>query len=1145
MRGRPLKSSLLDELRAQDQAAHLFDVGLDFVGVAGQADVLDHGAALQRHPARALDLQILDQGHAVAVRQDVAVGVLGDVVAHDRRPARPPAGRPASARRRVAPGLMRQIGDLGRLQAEAADVEQEEVVQRIGADDALRRLDRPVGARRHQLGRDLGGQNGVQGRRRRLAHQLTLGHPADQVLDQGLRHPAVDVVVAHVVADAIGAPAQRQFRQVAGAQHEAVVLIGQAEQIVGAQARLHVLEGDVVHRLAVREGVADVAQHLFGGGANVDLGPRHAQRRHQRPGVGLGAFRRGEPRHGEGQNARARQLQPVKSATGDQQGLRRIQPSRNADHQGLRPRRRHPPHQPLDLDVEGLETVLIQTRGVVRHEGEAVQRTDQGVGRPLPRLERNHRRGLALDPGAVGEGAVAQAVQTDAVHVHVGDRQMAMRREPLALGQPRAQLVNGRLTVPRQIRGALAPARGGEDIGRQGARRLAGAQQGALVGLADDDVGGRQVAQDARACERRPRRRRQRRPEVLADLDGEDEARPVGRLKDQARGEIDARTVQDDSVLAAAGGGREPALLIIFAVVGQIGLGDHAQHLAPAQHDGAVEQGVAVADRRADHGDHARLVRDLGQARDLALDLFQQGRLQVQVVDGRAQALCGPVRRRERLGQDDDAGQDRLGPDRQGRQGDDRRRRHVPRRRGRAARDLGRPGGRPFRKPPRRRRRRRPGLRRLRQGQGRGLRRRPDRHRRAPAEQVHPDGRTAENRARVEEGRCGRPARNPAGAGRHRRPQCAGAGKDFRPHRLCLGRGDDQAGRHRARRRPGAGGPGLRRPDQADRRRRRGRGPATFRRPRVFPIAEQTSAMDPAGRRLRRPGRLHGRLFHHPRHDQGDVGAGHRLDDRPGRRLRAGAAPGAHAPDHRRLRPGVRRPDHRHRRRPVREAEADGAERPAGRRPAGLAAAEEISVQSPAGLGHQVGQAGEDQGRAGGIAQPPDAPGAAAGAGHLRRRSRAGRVNPAPVRRAGGRGRPLRPDPDRSGPAGTRTLGAGRPRQGRSPVAGGRGRPHRRPPARRGRRQADHGPAAQIQARQFPGPALQPLRRRRRRPGTSPRRGQGSEESRQGSQEGGKGRAQRRRPGQEEEKGRDRSRFRSTADRRCSRCRRGPAQGRR
>ena len=80
--------------------------------------------------------------------------------------------------------------------------------------------------------------------------------------------------MAHLVADAVGAPAQRQLREVAGADHDALVLVGEAEQIVGAQARLHVLEGDVVDRLAAGERVADVGQHLAGGRADVDLAAR-------------------------------------------------------------------------------------------------------------------------------------------------------------------------------------------------------------------------------------------------------------------------------------------------------------------------------------------------------------------------------------------------------------------------------------------------------------------------------------------------------------------------------------------------------------------------------------------------------------------------------------------------------------------------------------------------------------------------------------------------------------------------------------------------------------------------------------------------------------------------------------------------------
>ena len=81
----------------------------------------------------------------------------------------------------------------------------------------------------------------------------------------------VDVVMAHVVADAEGAPSERELGQVARSQDDAAVCVRQAEEIVGSQARLDVLEGDVVDLLAPAEGMAHVFEHLQGGGANVDF----------------------------------------------------------------------------------------------------------------------------------------------------------------------------------------------------------------------------------------------------------------------------------------------------------------------------------------------------------------------------------------------------------------------------------------------------------------------------------------------------------------------------------------------------------------------------------------------------------------------------------------------------------------------------------------------------------------------------------------------------------------------------------------------------------------------------------------------------------------------------------------------------------
>ena len=162
---------------------------------------------------------------------------------------------------------------------------------------------------------------------------------------------------------------------------------------------------------------------------------------------------------------------------------------------------------------------------------------------------------------------------------------------------------------------------------------MAGAQHGPLVRLAYDDVGRRQVQQDPRARQRRPRRGRQRGPIVLADLDREDEARPIDRFEEQTRREVHRLAVQPEHVFRARRRRREPALLVVFAVVGQIGLGHNPQHLAGPDHHRTVIQGVAVADRRPDHRHDIRLGRRLRDHGDLPLDLVQQRRLHMQIVD--------------------------------------------------------------------------------------------------------------------------------------------------------------------------------------------------------------------------------------------------------------------------------------------------------------------------------------------------------------------------------------------------------------------------------------------------------------------------------------------------------------------------------
>ena len=125
-----------------------------------------------------------------------------------------------------------------------------------------------------------------------------------------------------MVADAIGAPAERKLAEVACADDHAAFLVGEAEEIVGAQARLHILKGDVVHLLALGEGVAEVGEHLVRHRLDVDLARVDAEFLHQRVGVGLRALSGGEARHGDADDILALRAHHVEGAHGDEKRLR-------------------------------------------------------------------------------------------------------------------------------------------------------------------------------------------------------------------------------------------------------------------------------------------------------------------------------------------------------------------------------------------------------------------------------------------------------------------------------------------------------------------------------------------------------------------------------------------------------------------------------------------------------------------------------------------------------------------------------------------------------------------------------------------------------------------------------------------------------
>ena len=114
-------------------------------------------------------------------------------------------------------------------------------------------------------------------------------------------------------------------------QTKAAVVVGEAEEIIRPQPRLHVLEGDVVDVLAAGERVADVGKHLPRGRPDVDLVRRNPERTHQQPGIRLGPLRRGKAGQRVGEHVLPRQPKLIHGASRNDQRLGGIETARNAD----------------------------------------------------------------------------------------------------------------------------------------------------------------------------------------------------------------------------------------------------------------------------------------------------------------------------------------------------------------------------------------------------------------------------------------------------------------------------------------------------------------------------------------------------------------------------------------------------------------------------------------------------------------------------------------------------------------------------------------------------------------------------------------------------------------------------------------------
>ncbi|MCY1172388.1 hypothetical protein D9M73_125230 [compost metagenome] len=237
-----------------------------------------------------------------------------------------------------------------------------------------------------------------------------------------------------------------------------------------------------------------IGEHLARGGADVDLVAIDAKRAHQRPGVAFGVIAGGKARHGESEDAVARQAQPVHRLGRDDQRMRRIEPARYTDDEALGLRRLKALEQPFDLDVERLIAIGIQFLGRVGDEREAAGVAQQADVAKVGLVREGHAAealfGVVGEARGIVEGADAHPLLLDSLGIDIGEQQAGRTPEAARFGKQLAQFMHHRLAVPREIGGAFPRPGGGKDISAHRARRLRGAQQCALTRLADDDVGG-------------------------------------------------------------------------------------------------------------------------------------------------------------------------------------------------------------------------------------------------------------------------------------------------------------------------------------------------------------------------------------------------------------------------------------------------------------------------------------------------------------------------------------------------------------------------------------------------------------------------------------------------------------------------------
>lgn len=213
----------------------------------------------------------------------------------------------------------------------------------------------------------------------------------------------------------VRSPAERQLRQVAGADDKTASLVGQVHQDLRTLAGLAVLVGHVLHGRIV----LNVSKVLLHGRVNRNLAEAHAQVAGERLGIRLGAMRRAKAGHGNRRDTRAWQSQCIEGTHGHKQCQRGVQATRKTDDCSLGTRMGKAGLEARSLQIENSLATLGQITVVGRHKRRARENTVDIAGIAQDRLFGQH---------ALKENSTVVASGASSARVHVVERRRSATR---------------------------------------------------------------------------------------------------------------------------------------------------------------------------------------------------------------------------------------------------------------------------------------------------------------------------------------------------------------------------------------------------------------------------------------------------------------------------------------------------------------------------------------------------------------------------------------------------------------------------------------------------------------------------------------------------------------------------------------------